>query len=87
MRENKRGGGVALYVKNTYNAKILKTPVDPLGPENIWVEVEVGKRKIVVGVQYKAPNIPYTIFERSLENFIKIYTEYDSCSEISTLIS
>ena len=76
-RKHKRGGGVALYVKNIYNAKILKTLVDPLGPENLWVEVEVGKRKIVVGVLYKAPKIPYTIFARSLENFIKIYTDYD----------
>ena len=61
-RAHKRGGGVALYVKNTYKTKVLKTPMDILVPENIWLEIEIDKRKIAVGVLYKAPNIPYTIF-------------------------
>ena len=76
-RTHKRGGGVALYVKNNYKTKILKTPMDILVPENIWVEIEVGKRKIVVGVLYKAPNIPYIIFSQCIEAFIKIYSNYD----------
>ena len=76
-RTHKRGGGVALYVKNTYKTKVLKTPMDILVPENIWVEIEIDKRKIVVGVLYKAPNIPYTIFSQCIEAFIKIYSNYD----------
>ena len=76
-RAHKRGGGVALYVKNTYKTKVLKTPMDILVPENIWLEIEIDKRKIAVGVLYKAPNIPYTIFSQCIEAFIKIYSSYD----------
>ena len=77
-RTHKRGGGVALYVKNNYKTKILKTPMDIIVPENIWVEIEIGNKKLVVGVLYKAPNIPYTIFSHCIEAFIKIYSNYDN---------
>ena len=77
-RTHKRCGGVALYVKNNYKTRVIRTPTDILVPENIWVEIEVGKRKIVVGVLYKAPNIPYSIFSQCVEAFIKIYSDYDN---------
>ena len=51
--------------------------MDILVPENIWVEIEIGNRKIAVGVLYKAPNMPYITFPQCIEAFIKIYSNYD----------
>ena len=76
-RKNSRGGGVALYVKNNYKSRKIKTPLEVIVPENLWVEVDIGKTKIAVGVLYKPPKIPYTIFSNLIECFIGIYSKYE----------
>ena len=76
-RKNSRGGGVAIYVKNNIKAKRIKIPSNLEVPENLWVELEFGKLKVAVGVMYKPPKIPYTIYANLIETFIKIYSSYD----------
>ena len=61
-RKNKRGGGVAVFLRNHYNARVIKTACDKEIPEMLWLEIKVGKQKVALGVLYKAPKIPYKVF-------------------------
>ena len=76
-RKNKRGGGVAIFLRKQYQAKIIKTPCDKEIPELLWVEVTVGKKKLALGVLYKPPKIPYTVFVNLYECLIGIYAKYE----------
>ena len=76
-RLNKRGGGCALFVRSHYNAKIIKTPCDKEIPEMLWVEITVNKKKIAVGVLYKAPKITYKVFVNMYECLVGIYAKYE----------
>ena len=57
-RSNRKGGGVALYVKNTYLCTEIQE--EELGSpiESIWVKIKGAKNKtnMAVGVYYRPPN-------------------------------
>ena len=61
-------GGVGIYVKTQYTVKVIKLPVQLVQPEIIFIEMTVGVVKMAVGVIYKSPKIPYTIFAAIHEN-------------------
>ena len=72
-------GGVGVYVNSEYPARPIKLPVDLVQPEMIFVEVTVGVVKIAVGVIYKSPLIPYTVFAAIHENIAFITSKYQHC--------
>ena len=76
-RKNKRGGGCALFCRNQYQAKIIKTPCDKEIPEMIWLEVKVGNKNVAVGVLYKPPKIPHSVFVNLYECLANIYAKYE----------
>ena len=76
-RSNKRGGGVAIYIRDHYKAKIIQTPCNKEIPEMIWVEVAAGNNKLAIGCLYKAPKIPCSVFVNSYDCLIQIYAKYD----------
>ena len=75
-RKNKRGGGVAIFLRNHYNAKVIKTPCDKEIPEMLWLEVTIAKKKVALGVLYKPPKIPYSVFINLYECLVGIYAKY-----------
>ena len=76
-RVNKRGGGVALYIRDHYKAKVIKTSCSNEIPEMIWVEVTAGNKQLAIGCLYKAPKIPCGVFVNLYECLIQIYAKYD----------
>ena len=80
-RDNKRGGGVRIYVKNIYTYKTLNdlSKCTKLYTNNtiesIFLEIDCGKQKnVVVGCIYNPPG-----------NNIDVFTEY--ISDITTCIN
>lgn len=76
-RKNKRGGGVAWYIRDHYQPKVIKTPSSKEVPEMLWVEVTTGGKKLALGCLYKPPKIPYGVFANLYESLISIYTKYE----------
>lgn len=76
-RSNKRGGGCALFCRNHYQAKIIKTPCDKEIPEMLWLEVKVANKNVAVGVLYKQPKIPHSVFVNLYESLVGIYAKYE----------
>ena len=75
-RQNKRGGGVCVFVRDHYICKKIKIPnVNDLS-EMLWVEVTTKKAKIAVGVFYKPPKMPYACFEKVFDSLLHIYSKY-----------
>ena len=48
-------------------------------PENIFVEIEINKLKILVGVLYKSPSVRYGVYSEILEVLAFLTTKYDNC--------
>ena len=48
-REGRRGGGVALYVRNTFNSYINTTTKTDRNAESLWIDIIIRKKKIIVG--------------------------------------
>ena len=72
-------GGVGIYTRSEYSVKMVKLPVDLTQPEIIFVEITVGVVKMAVGVIYKSPLIPYSVFAAIHENIAFITSKYDHC--------
>ena len=72
-------GGVGIFVKNEFPVKIIKLPVDLVQPEIMFIEVIIGVVKLAVGVIYKSPLIPYTVFASIHENIAYVTSKYDHC--------
>ena len=70
-------GGVGAYVSSEYPAKVIKLPVELVQPEMIFIEITVGVVKIAMGVIYKSPLIPYTVFAAIHENIAYISAKYE----------
>ena len=51
-REGRRGGGVALYVRNTFNSYVNTTIKTDRNTESLWIDIIIGGKKIVVGIMY-----------------------------------
>ena len=69
-------GGVGIYVNENLPVKCLKLPVDLPQPEVCFVEITVSKIKIMIGVIYKSPLIPYGVFANLHENLVSITSKY-----------
>ena len=76
-RKNERGGVCAFFVRNHYQVKVIKTKCDKEIPEMLWLEINVGHKKVAVGVLYKAPKIPYKVFVNLYESVVAIYAKYE----------
>ena len=72
-------GGVALYTRSELPAKLIKLPNDLVQPEMIFVEVMVGAVKMAVGIIYRSPLIPYSIFAAIHENIAFVTSKYEHC--------
>ena len=57
-RRNRKGGGVALYVKNAHSCTEIQVdePGNPI--ESIWIKISGARnrRSMIVGVYYRPPN-------------------------------
>ena len=51
-----RGGGVLLYIKNSFNVVLREDFADINFPETLWCDLEVGGEKTLVGVCYRPPD-------------------------------
>ena len=78
-RDLKCRGGVGIYVNENLEAKIIKLPVKLVQPEMLFLEITVGKIKIAVGVIYKSPLIPYSIYASIHENLVSVTSRYEHC--------
>ena len=76
-RDKKCRGGVGLFVNENFPVKVLKLPVDFVQPEMLFVEVTIGVVKMAVGVIYKSPLIPYSVFAAIHENIVAITSKYE----------
>ena len=47
-RKTKRGGGVLWYIRDHYQAKVIKTPCSDKIPEMLWIEVSTGGKKLAI---------------------------------------
>ena len=72
-------GGVALYVSEKLDFKPIKLPVKLVQPEMVFIEVTVGKIKVALGVIYKSPLIPYSVFASIHENLVSVTSKYEHC--------
>ena len=59
--------------------KLIKTPIDLIQPEMIFLEIKVGAVKMAVGVIYKSPLIPYSVFAAIHENLAFVTAKYEHC--------
>ena len=59
--------------------KQIKLPIDLVQPEMIFIEVKIGVVKMAVGVIYKSPLIPYSVFAAIHENIAFVTSKYEHC--------
>ena len=72
-------GGVGLYINENFEYKKINLPDKLVQPEMMFVEIKVGNIKLAVGVIYKSPLIPYSIYGTIHENLISVTSRYDHC--------
>ena len=56
-RKGRRGGGVALYVRNTLKSNVNTTIKTDRNTESLWIDIIIGGKKIVVGIIYRPPDL------------------------------
>ena len=56
-REGRKGGGVALYVRNTLNSYVNSTIKTDSNTESLWIDIITGGKKVVVGIMYRPPGL------------------------------
>ena len=80
-REGRNCGGVGILLRDELakNAKKINVNFNEAQPENIFVEVEINKIKMLIGVMYKSPNVRYGVFGDILEVLAFLTTKYDHC--------
>ena len=76
-RDKKCRGGIGIFVNENFPVKVLKLPVDFVQPEMLFVEVTIGVVKMAVGVIYKSPLIPYSVYAATHENIVAITSKYE----------
>ena len=76
-RTGKMGGGVGIFIKECFNPKVVKLPQNFSQPETLFIELTVKNTKVVVGVIYKPPKIPYGAFATIQETLAYITTKYE----------
>ena len=80
-RDYAKCGGVGIFLKDEYasKAKLINVNFNQSQPEHIFVEFEIRKVKILVGVLYKSPKIRYGVFGDIFETLAFLTTKYDNC--------
>ena len=78
-RDKKCRGGIGLYVNENLPVKVIKLSTELVQPEMLFVEVTIGNTKMAVGVIYKSPKIPYSVYALVHENLVAISTKYEHC--------
>lgn len=59
-RVNGRGGGVAIYVRNTANISNIKIiSQGSLDIEYLWISTKINNNKVCIGCVYRPPNVNY----------------------------
>jgi Reverse transcriptase (RNA-dependent DNA polymerase)/Endonuclease-reverse transcriptase len=53
--DKSRGGGVLLYIKNSWNANARDDLTDANFPESVWCDLKIGEDKTLVGICYRPP--------------------------------
>ena len=56
-REGRRGGGVALYVKDTLNSYVNTAIKTDSNTESLWIDIIIGRKKFVLGIIYRPPDM------------------------------
>ena len=72
---------IGVWVKNEYSksAKKINVNFNQTQPEHIFVEIEINKIKVLIGVLYKSPSERYGVFSDMLEILAYFTTKYDHC--------
>ena len=78
-RDKKCRGGIGIYIAEYLPVKPIKLPVEFVQPEMLFVEVTVGAAKMALGVIYKSPLIPYSVYASIHENLVAVTTKYEHC--------
>ena len=76
-RTSKHGGGVGIFVRDCFDPKVVKLPQNLTQPEMLFIELTIKNTKLVVGVIYKPPKIPYGVLATIQESLAYITTKYE----------
>lgn len=75
-RQGKRGGGVALYLRDDLKYKIIASAGQCGRPEFLFVETKISCQQVLIGVIYKPPNVGYlNDIEDIIFQLAPIYTD------------
>ena len=75
-RNHKSKGGVGIYIKEEFKVKKVQVKYECLQPEICFVEIEVHKNKIVIGVIYKSPSEAYSVYGNIVEILAFMTSKY-----------
>ena len=75
-RDQKCRGGIGIYVQDNLPFKLIKLPSELVQPEMLFIEVQIGIVKMAIGVIYKSPLIPYSIYAGIHENLCAVTNKY-----------
>lgn len=75
-----RGGGVAMYVKQNLNCKLMESNEVI---EQLWVSINICGTTLIVGTVYRPPQFSSNIFIEELENTLVEFTP--QCDSIAIL--
>ena len=56
-RVGRRGGAIALYVRNTLNSYVNTTIKTDRNTKSLWLDIIIGGKKFVVGIIYRPPDL------------------------------
>ncbi|KAK8741935.1 hypothetical protein OTU49_002018 [Cherax quadricarinatus] len=57
-RVNRKGGGVAMYVRDNLNCCVRQDiKLEASATESVWLQLLEGREKLILGVIYRAPNL------------------------------
>ena len=84
-RTNRNGGGVAIFIKSCYTAKVLSTSVGEFDkPEYILLEVLIGADKILLASIYRKPKAGYLdVFQEELYRYMSDYKYVFLCGDLN----
>ena len=77
-RENKRGGGVMIYIKNSINAIEIKKTSRP-AYESVYVKLKINRRHLIVATIYRPP-------KTTRQNDILLYSELETIIKTKTAV-
>lgn len=70
-----RGGGVGMYIKNTFSFSLIDSESTI---EQLWVKININKQHYAVGVVYRQPDLSYNEFLNTLEHQLSfLLPQYD----------